>query len=337
MGLYDELLEPSSTLTPGQVQTKTVITEKIEIQEDTLTGISQDYLDTGTTEVPSSKALYEAFFRLQDNIEKVDPLKKLLIDTTVITLPLLPTSFDYNDTSWDYNHWYIDREKIVYNGIYEDNYIKINPTDFTYPGTYFLCIKISSIDSGYLQVLNGTNDILATYIDKGSQYLQVDFVNTDAQSLIIKAVDTRKDNKIKIDSIGIYRVTERLQDYLDYFVSHHNSAGVSKEEVNEEFIKGSEWYSEYVEQINNGKNSVVNNNGNVADVPEKIVQDITILYVDDVQYNEILEKEGLDKSKYTGVDKPKASASATIKVFAFGISMPFSIIVVATKTFASCL
>ena len=82
-----------------------------------------------------------------------------------------------------------------------------------------------------LQVLNGTNDILATYTDKGSQYLQVEFANTDAQSLIIKAVDTRKDNKIKIDSIGIYRVTERLQDYLDYFVTHHNSAGISKEDV----------------------------------------------------------------------------------------------------------
>ena len=161
MGLYDELLEPSSTLTPGSLQTKSVVTEQIELQEDLLTDISQDYLDKGTTQVPSSKALYEAFHILLNNIEQVDPLNKLLIDTTVITLPLLPTSFDYNESAWDYNHWYVDRDRLVYNGIYEDNYIKINPTNLTYPGTYFLCIKIGSIDSGYLPVvLNSANILL---------------------------------------------------------------------------------------------------------------------------------------------------------------------------------
>lgn len=236
MGLYDPLIEPASTLSPGNVQTKSVTTEIIELNENTVNDISHEYTDTKTTTVPSSKALYEAYHILNNYITSIDPHHVLYTDNTVITLPLLPEAFD--KTGWDvFFNWAIDDGKMVYvsNNI-TNNYIKIVPEVLTHPGYYFLVVEVDRLDSGELVVMDtiidDPNYVVSTIDNTGIFYIEVNISNTDAHTLIFSAKDVSFGQSIRISSIGVYRVTDRIRHYLTYYLQNNDNLEAFKAEIN---------------------------------------------------------------------------------------------------------
>ena len=231
MGMYDPLIEPASTLVPGKVTGNTIVTNKVELNNDILTDISHDYTDSGITQVPSSKALYEAINLLKKYISDVDPDNKLQIDTTVITLPLLPATFSISDDRWDYKNWYLSDEMMIHSGNSYENYIKINTGDLTYPGKYFFAIDVATLNSGYLTIKDTKNEEIFRITSSGKQYFEVDVTNTDVQTFTIAAEEVFRSELVKLRGIGIYRVTDRLIDYLSYFVDHYEGSAPSREEV----------------------------------------------------------------------------------------------------------
>lgn len=253
MGLYDPLIEPASTIAPGNIQTKQVVTEQIELNEHTLDALSHEYTDTGITTVPSSKALFEAYSILNDYITSIDPHHVLYTDNTVVTLPLLPEAFTLPD--WNtYFNWTIDNGQMVYtsNNI-SDNYIKVIPEILTHPGYYFFVIDVDRLDSGNITVMDTVTDnkdyVLSTITDTGIYYVEVKIQNsntgidlsnpispydataTDAHTIIFEARDVAYGQSIRINSIGVYRVTDRIRHYLTYYLQNNDNLELFKKEI----------------------------------------------------------------------------------------------------------
>lgn len=249
MGLYDPLLEPASTIAPGSIQTKQVVTEQIEINENTVDNVSHEYTDKSITTVPSSKALFEAYHILNDYITSIDPHHVLYTDNTVITLPLLPEAFKLPD--WDvYFNWTMDDGKMIYtsNNI-SGNYIKVIPEILTHPGYYFFVIDVDRLDSGHIAVMDTITDnkdyLLSTISDTGIYYVEA-YVNndssvtydgqyaptaTDAHTIIFEARDVAYGQSIRINSIGVYRITDRVRHYLTYYLQNNDNLEAFKKEI----------------------------------------------------------------------------------------------------------
>ena len=254
MGLYDPLIRPASTMSPGHVQTTSVTTDVIELKDQTIENVSHDFSETSVKQVPSSKALYEAYHILNDYITSIDPHHILYTDNTVITLPLLPEAFTKPD--WDtYFNWVIDNGKIVYSSNNISNYIKIVPEVFTHPGYYFLVIEVDRLDSGELVVMDTITDddayVLASIEDTGIHYVEVKISNnaeeieldnpispyaataTDAHTIIFEARNVFNKQAISIKSIGVYRVTDRIRHYLTYYLQNNDNLEEFKKEIRE--------------------------------------------------------------------------------------------------------
>ena len=233
MALYDPLLEPASTMSPGTVQTKQVVTETIELHEKTITELSHDYTDSDTKSIPSSKALFEAIQVLDKYINSIDPNNILYQDNAVITLPLLPLTFEYGDTEWVYEGWYPDGGKLIYTGTDYANSIKISPEKFTYPGYYFLVIDIDRLDSGKLVVKDTKEEVIESIATTGKTYIELDITNTDVNSVTFEAVDVYPRETLRVASIGLYRVTTRVRDYLQYFFLGNKGSLITKDELDD--------------------------------------------------------------------------------------------------------
>ena len=234
--MYDPIKDPASTMSPGTIQTHATITQELELNGNLAKQISHDYNENSINSLPSSKALFDSLTKLNWEINKIDPNHNLFIDNTVITLPLLPTTFELN-SEWIYTNWYVDEGSLVYSEVGYENSIKILPEILTHPGYYFFVINISTIDSGKLILEDTVGNLLFEMDSIGKHYYEIKIPNTDVTTFTFRAVDVFPSEHIKIKSIGIYRVTERIRDYLYYYLKDRSdsgsSGGITKDELQE--------------------------------------------------------------------------------------------------------
>ena len=234
--MYDPIKDPASTMSPGTVQTHTTVTQELDLNGNLAKQISHDYNENSINSLPSSKALFDSLTTLNWEISKIDPNHNLFTDNTVITLPLLPTTFDLN-SEWIYTNWYVDEGSLVYSEVGYENSIKVLPEVLTHPGYYFFVVNISTIDSGKLVLEDTIGNPLLEMDAIGKYYYEIKVNNTDVTTFTFRAVNVFPSEHIKIKSIGVYRVTERIRDYLYYYLKDRpdsgDTDGISKGELQE--------------------------------------------------------------------------------------------------------
>ena len=232
--IYDEKI-PGSTMTPNNIISKRTTIQEIELNDSLITKLSQDYLESGIKSIPSSKALFDAINNLDTHISSIDPNNNLFIDNTVITLPLLPTAFEEN-SDWNFYNWSINNGSLFYSGNELENYIKIQPEFLTYSGYYFFTIDVSRLDSGAIILKNTKNETLLTIDDIGIHYFEIYVPDSNAETFTLEAINVYTNEVVQITSIGLYRVTDRLKNYLVYFLTEResNDSIVTKEYLEQE-------------------------------------------------------------------------------------------------------
>ena len=238
--MYRPINIPASTVFPGSTLTDTTITENIDLRGEVITSISHDYTDSSIHSAPSSKALFDSIQKLDTAIRAIDPNNNFFTDNTVVTLPLLPTSFSLDDDRWLIFNWYIDQGSAIYTKAQStrmlmseyDNYIKIRQDLLTYPGYYFFVITVSRIDSGKLVLRDTIGNIIYEIKDIGTHYFEYQVTNTDVTTFALEAVNVYDNETIKVDSIGFYHITDRVRHYLLYFMQGSASGYITREQLN---------------------------------------------------------------------------------------------------------
>ena len=216
MGIYDDDLDPGSTLTPTTVTTPSVLTKSIVLDNREVSKVSLDPNENSSTALTTAKALYEAWNQLKENIDEIDPNNNFFTDNTVVTLPLIETQFGQEGSSkWDIQNWERSDGKVVYvQDIALKNYIKIPSTVFTKPGFYFLVIEVERIDSGKLVLYDNADTKLAEMTEFGKYSYELPIANSDVATLRFEAESVYPNEKIVISFVGFYFVTERIRDYV---------------------------------------------------------------------------------------------------------------------------
>ena len=249
--IYDQKI-PGSTMTPNNLLSKRTTIQEIELNDSIINKLSQDYLESGIKSVPSSKALFDAINNLDSHISNIDPNNNLFTDNTVITLPLMPTTFEEN-SDWKFYNWTINNGSLFYSGNELENYIKILPEFLTYGGYYFFTIEVTRLDSGSLILKNTKNETLLTIDDIGVHYFEIYVPDANAETFTLEAINVFSNEIIQLKSIGLYRVTDRIKNYLLYFLTERESS---------DSIVTKEYFDQEIELLTKNINTIIENNVN---------------------------------------------------------------------------
>ena len=216
MGIYDDDLDPGSTLTPTTVTTPSVLTKSFTLDNREVVKVSLDPNENSSTSLTTAKALYEAWNQLKEHINEIDPNNNFFTDNTVVTLPLIDTQFGQEESSkWDIQNWERSDGKVVYvQDAALNNYLKIPSTVFTKPGFYFLVVVVDRIDSGKLVLYNNADEKLAEITEFGKYTYELYVSNSDVATLRFEAANVFPNEKIVVSFAGFYFVTDRIREYI---------------------------------------------------------------------------------------------------------------------------
>ena len=216
MGIYDDELDPGSTLTPTTVTTPSVLTKSFILGDREVFEVSLDHNENSSTSLTTAKALYEAWNQLKENIDQIDPNNNFFTDNTVVTLPLIETQFGQEESSkWDIQNWERSDGKVVYvQDVALKNYLKIPSTVFTKPGYYFLVVEVDRVDSGKLILYDNADTKLAEITEAGKYSYEIYITNSDVATLRFEASDVFTNEKIIVSFAGFYFVTDRIREYV---------------------------------------------------------------------------------------------------------------------------
>jgi len=216
MGIYDDELDPGSTLTPTTVTTPSVSTKSFILGDREVFEVSLDHNENSSTSLTTAKALYEAWNQLKENIDQIDPNNNFFTDNTVVTLPLIETQFGQEESSkWDIQNWERSDGKVVYvQDVALKNYLKIPSTVFTKPGYYFLVVEVDRVDSGKLILYDNADTKLAEITEAGKYSYEIYITNSDVATLRFEASDVFTNEKIIVSFAGFYFVTDRIREYV---------------------------------------------------------------------------------------------------------------------------
>jgi len=212
---------PGSTVTPGYVETQKLVVGEIEFTNNdepanTVKSISHNFNDNEVDKFPSSKALYEALARVAENIREIDPNSNFFRDNTVVSLSLINEGFDRDE--WEYTlNWLLDNGVAIFTQDNKENFIKITSKYFSSIGHYFIVVDVKQIPSGYLKVTNHIfGETLFEIKSAGVHYIEFYTSVPDIEHIKIEAIDTFPHDQIILNKVGLYKVTSRFRNYIDY-------------------------------------------------------------------------------------------------------------------------
>ncbi len=217
--MYDHL--PGSTMLPAQVSTPNIKTKELEFinDEGKAIGISQDYTENHYQRIPSSYALYEAFSKLQFDIDKIDPNHRFYQDQAVVSKDLIDEHFATEDTKvpWKIQGWTIANGVAIYEQGTEDsdnNFLKVPQEAFYDPTYYHFHVNVSRLDSGRLVIYDSGDQIVTTITDVGDTHLEMYIASPASTTIRIVAEGVYTGDIIKVEYAKLHAVKTRFRDYL---------------------------------------------------------------------------------------------------------------------------
>ena len=222
---YDTNTDKKITaITSAYILSATVDVNHLTLDGITVDGITWDPRDNDIRKLVTAKALNDTLIDLNKKLDAIDPHHNLYQDNTVLTLPVVDSSFSQH--SWEYSNWeVVQGDHATYTGGTGDNYLKIKNYPFTRTGEYFISIDISVLDSGKLIIYNENNEKVAEAIVPGK--FNTFYTPQSPATATLKLVAENVFNKeaIIINGVNIYYVTNRIRRYLEYMVPFITSGG----------------------------------------------------------------------------------------------------------------
>ena len=215
-------------VTSNEVTTNTVDINKFILNGTFATSITWDENSDDIRALVTARALHTNVRLLSQAIADIDPLNNLYQDNSVITLPIANTEF--SEACWETSNWevvYGDYAKYTapINKAEAHNYIKLVNTPFTRRGTHFVSIVVEALDSGRLAAYDEGDNLLAETIVPGIFNFTFHVETPVATKIRFVAENVKENEIIILNSIGVYYVTSRLEQYLDYIVPFISSEG----------------------------------------------------------------------------------------------------------------
>ena len=215
-----------TTISANKVVTPEIDVDSLTLGGMTATDITTDKDSSDARALVTGMALHSTKRELTSQIQAIDPHNVLFQDHSAITLPIVDSGFDTED--WEWTDWEIQKgvsATFTAKGSYKDilNNIHLKSYPFTRIGTYFIAVDVSILDSGYLAVYDESDTELARVSVPGMWRFVYTPTTPDTASLKFAARDTLKNELISIGSIGVYYLTDRLEQYMRYIVPQVSS------------------------------------------------------------------------------------------------------------------
>ena len=212
---------PGATLHASGATLKTANVEKLVIDTEEISKISHDYSDSSIHSIPNSKALNDALLLLKEQLELLDPDNNFFRDNTVLSLPLISSTFTENDSDWQILNWSVINSSVSFVGsnVPIENYIGIPPKVIPFDGEYFLLIDIPRLDSGKIVLYDNGGEKLKEMPDFGKYSIILSAPNADVATWKFVAEGVFPGEVVTISSIMLNRVTPRLKAYMEYMFS----------------------------------------------------------------------------------------------------------------------
>jgi hypothetical protein len=204
-----------STLLPGRVLTPTVDTEEVRVGDERFDEISQDYLNSSSTSVPTSKALYEAFIHMQSAVNEIDPNNNFFRDNSVISQPLSAPTFNVS-SEWHLTGWVFDDSKAIYvnTGAGDNNELYIKSERLSSPGYHFFKVTIDRIDTGVIELRDADDLLVRNFNKEGTFYIEYVVKDPNVASFRFISKGLYPNEVAVISYIGLHKVSDRIRDYL---------------------------------------------------------------------------------------------------------------------------
>ena len=212
---------PGASLHASGATLKTANVQKLVIDTEEISKISHDYTESSVHSIPNSKALNDALLVLKEQLQLLDPNNNFFKDNTVLSLPLISSTFTENDPDWQILNWNVINSSISFTGqnVPVENYVGIPPEVIPFNGDYFLLIEIPRLDSGKIVVYNNGGESLKEITEFGKYSIIVHASNSDVATWKFVAEGVFPGEVVTISSVMLNRVTPRLKAYMEYMFS----------------------------------------------------------------------------------------------------------------------
>ena len=209
-----------SAITTKGIDTPTVATDKLTIGNTSISSISHDLSSPSITELPSANAVFKLYKELRSALDRIDPNDNIFTDNTVVSLPIVNRYIADND--WTINNWEPTLDKrYTYTASNSGNMVNsISTTDFIFnrTGDYFICINVDVLDSGKLLVHDQDNNLIATATAPGDLMFLYKVDLPSISKIHISATDVYKNEIIAISTVDIFYATQRIKQFLSFYV-----------------------------------------------------------------------------------------------------------------------
>ena len=236
----------SSRISTPLVDTKRVNTDDLVINSQDIIGVSHDYTDNSSKRLSSAYAVYSAKHSVNTDIQNFKSRLDNLSITPIISDEIVPSYFA-EDSAWQIvSGWrYLSGQAYYRNDsvAVENNQatLRLSQNVFYAPGTYFIRIEVSQLDSGSLSIKDYTGtEILPIMDESGIYHTDIDIQYPEVYYLELTAHRVDSGGVITIPRIYIYRVEDRVQFYFNYlaelFVAGDESGLASMDWVTRQIV-----------------------------------------------------------------------------------------------------
>lgn len=213
-------MSSASRITPSQITSPKVITDDLQIGNQTIVGITSDPMSQAPDLLPSTMALSIAVTQLRDEMSGlVNP------DGPGFTDPIVDPQFTDNtvdpDLGWSIRGWTTDMTgtyitNAVSGGYDPDNYLRVPAGKFTVAGTYFIVLTVPEIH-GKIEVFQNSTS-LGEVTQTGSHAFGVKINNPTAEEVTIVASDIPSGQRIRLTEGLVVGVPDLLAAYVEFKV-----------------------------------------------------------------------------------------------------------------------
>lgn len=222
--IYNPEKSSGTTQTPSGLITDVVLTGKLQFKDGSVvTGVSQDFRENQYDSCPSSFALFQGLSVLDSNIKAIDPNNNFFRDNTVISMPLINSTFS---TPWEIDgNWSIVDGQAIYAGDNRDNWLKIPSEAIPFVGYYYLNVVVDRLDSGLVQIYDHADNLVTTITTHGEYNVEMYIANSDITTFRIVAENVFQGDYINVSYVGFHRVTDRFRDYFMHLLRNQGIGG----------------------------------------------------------------------------------------------------------------
>lgn len=206
-------------------------------------------------------ALDLALHELNEYMKVLDSNGGSLTDLALISLSLCNPYFDHPQ-DWVLNQWYIHDNIMSCN---TNNSPLIFSGKFTSAGKYLICINVSELMSGKLEIyVNET--WTSSIMKKGVHYKEVTITDPDNDQLKFVVKDMAKGDRVDLFSMSIHAIADRLYNFLIEKITSLASVDAegyvrqdvlvhTLDEFKQQFVAATKQYLQKLNEHENNKNA----------------------------------------------------------------------------------